>query len=147
MPCRHGVSYGAGGEDRTRPPALLCILVLLALAAGPLLALRSSHAAHAPPNRLAGTVVWPSGARPAPAFALRDQAVVTVSERLLRGQIWAITFLDSRCRQACPVAARELARVQHMLDWHHPLVVVIVSVLPRYDTPARVRTFARRAGL
>lgn len=106
-----------------------------------------AHAARHPTYRLAGTVVWPPGKRPAPAFSLRDQNGRTVSRASLRGQVWAVTFLDSYCRQACPVVARDLAHVQRLLGRHDPMVVVIVSVLPQYDTPSRVKAFARRAGL
>jgi protein SCO1/2 len=85
--------------------------------------------------------------RPAPGFALRDQSGRLVTRKGLRGQVWAITFLDSLCRQMCPVEAHELASVQQMLGAHDPLKVMIVSVLPQYDRPATVRAFARKAGL
>jgi protein SCO1/2 len=126
------------------------VLALAASALGVALA-RSNHPAHrSTPRvavRLAGTNVWPADMRPAPPFALRDQDGRLVSRNQLRGRVWAITFLDSRCRQACPVVARELATTQRLLGKHDPLVVVMVSVLPDYDTPARVRTFVRQAGL
>jgi protein SCO1 len=98
-------------------------------------------------DRLAGTVVWPAGMRPAPSFALRDQSGRLVTTQSLRGRVWAITFLDSSCTKACPIAARDLATTQQSIGAHHPLSVIIVSVLPNYDTPARVRAFAHKAGL
>jgi protein SCO1 len=97
--------------------------------------------------RLEGTDVWPSGMRPAPAFALRDQTGRFITRSGLRGHVWAVTFLDSKCRQACPVAAHALANVQRQLGPRYPLKIVIVSVLPRYDNPSTVRAFARHAGL
>lgn len=97
--------------------------------------------------RLKGTVVWPAGMRPAAPFALRDQNGRLISNRSLRGHIWAITFLDSRCTRECPVEARDLAQVQHLLGRTDLLKIVVVSVLPWYDRPARVRAFAARAGL
>ncbi len=106
-----------------------------------------TQASPAPAARLQGTVVWPAHMRPAPAFSLRDQngRLVTLAE--LRGSVWAITFLDSHCTKACPVAGRSLAQVQAMLGSGDSLKVVIVTVLPQYDTPARVRAFARTVGL
>jgi protein SCO1 len=65
----------------------------------------------------------------------------------MRGRVWAITFLDSRCTQACPIEGHALAYVQKMLGPQYPLKIVIVSVLPQYDNPARVTAFARKSGL
>lgn len=125
--------------------ALLLGFVILVVAA---VATRTIAATSpAAPDRLSGTVVWPSGMRRAPAFALRDQAGRLVTKRSLRGRVWAITFLDSSCTKACPIAARDLAIVQHMIGSHAALSVIVVSVLPSYDTAARVRAFARKAGL
>jgi protein SCO1/2 len=125
--------------------AMVCTLAAAALV---VMALRHAQASSAPPAaRLEGTVVWPAKTRPAPSFALRDQQGKRIAARDLRGQVWAVTFLDSRCRQACPVAARALARVQQLLGARNRLKIVIISVLPRYDTPERVRAFARKTGL
>src|SRR5205823_1049686 len=89
--------------------------------------------------RLAGTDVWPAGTQHASDFALRDQNGRLVTRSSLRGRVWAITFLDSSCRQACPVAAKDLAHAQRMIGPKDDLTDIIVSVLPQYDTPARVR--------
>lgn len=102
---------------------------------------------HKTKDHLAGTVVWPAGARPVPGFALRDQTGRLITSRSLQGRVWAITFLDSNCSKACPTAAKDLAIVQRSIGSHQHLSVVIVSVLPVFDTPARVRAFARKAGL
>jgi len=108
---------------------------------------RGLAASRLAPARLAGTNVWPEGARPAPAFALRDQTGHLISTASLRGWVWAITFLDAHCTQACPVAARQLAATQHLLGSRYPLRIVVVSTLPQYDTPSRVRAFAHRTGM
>lgn len=128
---------------------LVCVLVLVATASAVavITAAHSQRSAHQPSYKLAGTDVWPAGVQHAPPFALRDQNGRLVTRSLLRGHIWAITFLDSHCREQCPVVASEVAHVQRLLGSNDPLVVVIVSVLPQYDTPARVRAFARKSGL
>jgi protein SCO1 len=120
----------------------VAVVAIRSVAASP-----SASPAHHTKDRLAGTVVWPAGMRPAPSFALRDQSGRLVTMQSLRGRVWAITFLDSSCTKACPIAARDLATTQHSIGAHHPLSVIIVSVLPNYDTPARVRAFAHKAGL
>lgn len=126
---------------------LAALVLILAAAIVTGLAMRHQASAAQPPARLQGTDVWPAGMRPTPAFALRDQHGERITAAGLRGQVWAITFLDSSCTQACPVEAHALAYVQHQLGPRYPLKIVIVSVRPGYDTPARVGAFARRAGL
>ncbi len=101
----------------------------------------------APRPRLHGTDVFTRGMRPAPPFALHNQYGRLMTVRSLRGRIVAITFLDSRCRQECPIAGRELAAVQRQLGKHSPLVVVVISVDPSGDSPRTARAFVREAGL
>lgn len=128
----------------TRLLAAIGLLALVGAAAGTFAATRSGDG---PPARLAGTVVWPAGMRPTPPFQLRDQNGQLITRGALRGHAWAITFLDSRCTAACPIVGRDLATAQHMLGPSSPLEVIVVSVLPQYDTPHRVRAFARKIGL
>jgi protein SCO1 len=134
----------------SRPLLIAGPLVLLVASLTAVLTIRQStrpaQPAH-PLARLEGTDVWPSGMRPAPAFALRDQTGRFITRSGLHGHVWAMTFLDSRCRQACPVEAHALADVQRRLGPHYPLRIVIVSVLPQYDNPSTVRAFARQTGL
>lgn len=108
-----------------------------------------AHAAstHAPHPRLVGTDVFPRGARPAPAFALRNQYGRLMTTHSFRGQIVALTFLDSHCRQECPVAGRELAAVQRRLGKHSPLIVAVISIDPAHDSPRSARAFMKEAGL
>lgn len=136
----------------SRPLLISCALVacLLVGITATVIHLGPDHpatAASQPASRLAGTVVWPSGTRPAPAFALHDQSGQLISRAGLRGHVWAMTFLDSHCAEACPVEAHALAVVQRQLGARTPLKIIVVSVLPRYDTPQRVRYFAHKSGL
>src|SRR6201999_2740610 len=66
-------------------------------------------AAAARPPAVPGDAGWAPGARPAPAFALRDQTGALVSLRSLRGRAVVLGFMDSQCKQACPVEGRMLA--------------------------------------
>lgn len=112
-----------------------------------ILSLAHAVSAQAPRPRLRGTDVFARGTRPAPPFTLRNQYGRVMTTRSLRGHIVAVTFLDSRCRQECPVAGRELAAVQRRLGKHSPLIVVVVSVDPSGDAPRSARAFMREAGL
>jgi protein SCO1 len=133
---------------------LLVLVLAVVAAAASAIALAAGHSTPSSTGRstrvtarLAGTDVWPAGTQHAATFALRDQNGRLITRSSLRGHVWAITFLDSSCRQACPVAAKDLAHAQHLLSAHEPLTDIVVSVLPQYDTPARVRAFAHKTGL
>jgi cytochrome oxidase Cu insertion factor (SCO1/SenC/PrrC family) len=93
---------------------------------------------------LHGDAVWPGQGRPAPAVHLRDQAGRVISLASLRGRVVAVTFLDSHCRQACPVEAQQLAAVDRMLPAKERPEIVVISVNPA-DTPATVARFVHKA--
>jgi cytochrome oxidase Cu insertion factor (SCO1/SenC/PrrC family) len=83
---------------------------------------------------LHGQATWAPGRRPAPAFALRDQRGRRVSLASLRGGTVALTFMDSLCKQACPVEGRMLAvAIRQVAPGTRPRLVV-VSVDPGGDT-------------
>jgi cytochrome oxidase Cu insertion factor (SCO1/SenC/PrrC family) len=67
-------------------------------------------------------VQWPAAVRPAPDFALHDQAGRPVSMSRLRGRTVLVTFVDPLCRNLCPLEA-------HVLN-------AAVAALPRAGRPA-----------
>lgn len=91
------------------------------------------------------------GSRPpqgivAPEFTLRDENGRLVRMRDLRGRVVLLTFLDTRCTDACPIIGHQLSRAYGLLSpsERRQVVAVAISVNPYADTPARVRTFLRR---
>jgi protein SCO1/2 len=90
-----------------------------------------------------GTQSWGSGQRRAPAFALRDQNGRLVSLASFRGRNVIVTFLDSHCREQCPIAGRQLGGIVRGLPPAKRPAVLIVSVNPA-DTARSVRAAARR---
>ena len=66
--------------------------------------------------------------------------------RALRGRAVAVTFLDSQCREACPIIAGAIARARELIPAgeRDDVVALAITVDPEGDTPARVRTFLRR---
>lgn len=84
-----------------------------------------------------------------PSFALRDHRGRTLTSSELRGRVVLLTFLDSQCKEACPVIAAALARGVDALSARERagVVAVAISVDPREDTRAGVTRFlaARRA--
>jgi len=83
--------------------------------------------------------IWAPGARPAPDFALRDVGGSPVSLSQQRGRIVLLTFLDSACRQSCPVEGAELSQALRRFDRSAPITLIVVSVQPGADTVASVR--------
>lgn len=133
------------GGNRLLYSSLAAISALIAIAV--LLTLAHAAPSPTPRPRLRGIEVFARGVHRAPHFALRDQYGHIITTHHLRGHIVALTFLDSRCRQECPIAGRELAAAQRRLGSHSPLTVVIISVDPKGDTPRSAETFVRHAGL
>jgi cytochrome oxidase Cu insertion factor (SCO1/SenC/PrrC family) len=125
------------------------LLAMLALAALVLTHLLSPHAAPrivTAQLTLAADIVVPANSMPAPELALRDQRSQPVAVSALRGRVVALTFLDSHCKQLCPIEADQLAQVQQTLGKSSPLSLVVVSVAPDTDTPDSARSFAATHG-
>jgi protein SCO1/2 len=81
-----------------------------------------------------------------PDFALRDQNGRLVRSAELRGKVAVVTFLETRCREACPVIAERIRDAARSLDPEERarVAVLAVSTHPGDDTPASVREFLRR---
>ena len=83
---------------------------------------------------------------PMPTFALRDYDGSLVRSSDLRGKVVVLTFLDTKCEEACPIIAGEVASAWRRLaeKERREAVAVAISADPRDDTPASIRTFLRR---
>jgi protein SCO1 len=95
---------------------------------------------------LHGQAVWPAGRRPAPAFVLRDERGRLLSPGAEHGRTLVIAFMDSRCRQVCPVEGRALAQALDALPAAERPVLLVVSVDPWADTAVSARAAARKWG-
>ena len=85
----------------------------------------------------------------APDFALRSYRGPLVRMSRLRGKVVLVTFLDSKCKESCPIIAAVIAIAMHRLSpqERRQVEAVAITVQPHLDTPASVRRFlaARRA--
>ena len=91
----------------------------------------------------------PPGIRLAP-FVLRSYRGQRVSSSDLRGKVVALTFLESKCTEACPIIAVQVARGIDLLtpDEREWVRAIAISTQPSDDTDASVREFlARRHAL
>jgi cytochrome oxidase Cu insertion factor (SCO1/SenC/PrrC family) len=123
-------------------------LAALTLLTGWLVGLVAVRLLTSPPAPvLTGDYVFTSGTMKAPDFALRDQAGATISLDRLRGRVVALTFLDTQCRQLCPLQASLLGKVQSDLGSRTSFELVVVSVRPDADTPAAITEFTRTHGM
>jgi cytochrome oxidase Cu insertion factor (SCO1/SenC/PrrC family) len=82
----------------------------------------------------------------APDFSLRSYRGPLVRMRDLRGKVVLVTFLDTGCRDKCPIIAAAIGRTLPLLKLAEraQVVALAVSVLPQLDTPARVESFLRQ---
>src|ERR1700716_2122030 len=91
----------------------IVFLVLLMVKVAPHL---SATAGPTPPvSGLRADIVIPPKSMPTPDFTLSDQDGRPVSVAALRGRVLAITFLDSHCKQLCPLAGDQVGQAQRAL--------------------------------
>jgi cytochrome oxidase Cu insertion factor (SCO1/SenC/PrrC family) len=78
-------------------------------------------------------------------FELRDYTGVRVSREDVEGKVVLLTFLESRCKEACPVIASQVARTIERLppEERRQVAAIAISTHPTDDTPASVRAFLR----
>jgi protein SCO1/2 len=80
-----------------------------------------------------------------PAFSLRDDEGRVVRSGDLRDKAVAVTFLDTRCTEACPIIAAQVGQAVRALGDHASHVEALaISVDPLRDTPAKVDAFLER---
>jgi protein SCO1/2 len=94
---------------------------------------------------LQGLILKPR--KPAPALALRNYTGQRVSLAALRGKAVLVTFVYTHCPDVCPLIVSDLAAAQRGLgrEAGH-LRILAVTVDPRRDTPAAIRTFLSARG-
>jgi protein SCO1/2 len=94
---------------------------------------------------LQGLVLKPR--KPAPALALRNYSGGHVSLAALRGKAVLVTFVYTHCPDVCPLIVSDLAAAQRGLgkEARH-LRILAVTVDPRRDTPAAIRSFLATRG-
>jgi protein SCO1 len=89
--------------------------------------------------------VPPPGVR-LPAFELRSYTGRVVTRDGLAGKVVVVTFLESKCREACPIIARQIARTVDRLSAAEEAqaAFLAISTHPVDDTAASVRAFVRK---
>jgi protein SCO1 len=104
-----------------------------------------------PAGVLEATPSKPSGDGPlpvlwkAPSFTALDQDGRVVTDATLEHRPWIADFIFTRCTTACPLISAKLVLVRRAIA-SKDVRFVSFSVDPDFDTPAVLKTYARRWG-
>jgi cytochrome oxidase Cu insertion factor (SCO1/SenC/PrrC family) len=81
-----------------------------------------------------------------PRFLLRDHRGTVVRGNALAGKVVVLTFLETKCREACPFIAGQIGIAFRRMSppQREGVIAVAISTHPRDDTPATARAFLRR---
>ena len=80
-------------------------------------------------------------------FELLDQDSLPVSDRSLKGKIYAADFFFTSCRTICPIMKAEMKRVYDATANMEDVEIASHTIDPEYDDVKRLRQFARRLGV
>ena len=98
------------------------------------------------PSEFRGGEVEPVTA--APALDLRSQDGKKVRMADFRGKVVLVSFLYTRCPDICPVILQKMHNAQTKLGAKaKDTAIVVISVDPKGDTPAAVRTYLAKRNL
>jgi cytochrome oxidase Cu insertion factor (SCO1/SenC/PrrC family) len=80
-----------------------------------------------------------------PTFTLSEWNGKRVDARSLRGKVVLVTFLETKCREACPIIADQIGMGLERLraSERSRVYALAISTHPRHDTPSSVREFLR----
>ena len=82
-----------------------------------------------------------------PPFQLVDQAGEVFSSEKLKGKVWAVGFIFTRCPTICPVLTALMKEVEtKSTDLGSDFQIVSFSVDPSYDTPEVLQEYAGKHG-
>jgi cytochrome oxidase Cu insertion factor (SCO1/SenC/PrrC family) len=81
-----------------------------------------------------------------PEFDVELDDASFLRSRELRDRAVAVTFLDTQCTEACPVAATQIGEALRLLgDKRDRVVALAFSVDPEHDTVQSIRAFLSRS--
>lgn len=135
----------ARGGRRVRG-AILCAALVAALVLAGCGSSGGSSTADPPSGPgLQGLILKPR--KPAPPLVLHNYTGQPVSLAALRGKAVLVTFVYTHCPDVCPLIVSDLAAAQRGLGKEAAHVrLLAVTVDPRRDTPAAIRTFLATRG-
>jgi len=79
-------------------------------------------------------------------FHLTDQDGQEISLENLKGAIWIVDFIFTRCQGPCPILSARMAQIAEALKGNKDIKLVSVTVDPDYDTPEVLKEYAKKFG-
>ena len=127
---------------RSLQPKILLILLAVASAGTTALLVMATFDRREPVN---DSALFQQGLA-LPAFSLTQRDGRPYGTEQLRGKVWIVNFIFTRCPSICPALTRRIAKLQSQLatgrHWSQ-IRLVTISVDPQYDTPARLTEYAQ----
>ncbi len=137
-------------SSRRRAPAspkalVLAVVLVIALTVGmaSLIVAASNTTPRARPSSAFAGPVFPANLR-APSFSLTDQDGRPATLSQYRGQVVVLSFMYSRCSDACPLMATEIRGALDRLPPAVRVPVLAISVDPARDSRTSARAFLAR---
>ena len=84
-----------------------------------------------------------------PAFSLIDQEGAPFTEADMRGTVWVVGFVFTRCVTLCPPVSQAMVRMQEHLErskMSPEVKLLTITVDPKFDTPEVLRGYADKIG-
>lgn len=81
-----------------------------------------------------------------PAFTFTDDSQTSFGLEQLKGRIWVVDFVFTRCGYPCPAITQNMSELQSWLDENEMgnVKLVTVSVDPEYDTPDVLKAYGKK---
>lgn len=79
-----------------------------------------------------------------PAFSLTDAESRAVSDATLKGRVWVVNFVFTRCEGPCPLLTARLSNIAGNYRDDPRFRAVSLSVDPEYDTPTVLKAYAKK---
>ena len=77
-------------------------------------------------------------------FQLTDQNGQVFGFQELKGKVWAVNFVFTRCQGPCPLMTERMAELQNDFSRDKGVEFVTISMDARYDTPEVLKKFATK---
>ncbi|MEE9383158.1 MAG: SCO family protein [Nannocystaceae bacterium] len=84
-----------------------------------------------------------------PEFVLTDQTGHRFGSEQMRGQVWVVGFVFTRCPSVCPRVSQVMRQVQDDIEkggLADKVKMLTITVDPQYDTPEVLSDYARTLG-
>lgn len=113
------------------------IIMLAGIAMRDQLKLKSQHLGESPP--VYGEV---------PAFTFTDDTNTSFGLQQLKGRIWVVDFVFTRCGFPCPILTKNMSELQNWLDEEEMgnVKLITVTVDPEFDTPEVLTAYGKKFG-